>query len=179
MDPILRAAAKSWPNFRSKFPSVFWFNKMLIADQYSHFCCTSARRSKWPARRGKMRLRQKRRGKRTGGGRVHGGAYIDDWGNKTRGRVRESGKDMYPHGHTSPRSKHREVTGLSTFLQILLLPPRRRYINTCDRCFDLTCRLLISLNYLSVSTYSREPTVTQYVMNMCGIFLLFVLSCTH
>ena len=22
MDPILRAAAKSWPNFRSKFPSV-------------------------------------------------------------------------------------------------------------------------------------------------------------
>ena len=23
MDPILRAAAKSWPNFRSKFPSVF------------------------------------------------------------------------------------------------------------------------------------------------------------
>lgn len=85
----------------------FWFNEMLIADQYSHFCCTGARGSKWPARRGKMRLRQKRRGKRTGGGRVHGGAYIDDWGNETRGGVRESRKDMYPHGHRPPRPKHR------------------------------------------------------------------------
>ena len=34
--------------FRS-FPDeylFFWFNEMLIADQYSHFCCTGARRSK-------------------------------------------------------------------------------------------------------------------------------------
>ena len=34
--------------FRS-FPDeylFFWFNEMLIADQYSHFCCAGARRSK-------------------------------------------------------------------------------------------------------------------------------------
>ena len=36
-------------------------------------------------------------------------------------------------------------------------------IITCYRCLDLTCRLFISWDYLYVSTYSPEPTVTQYV----------------
>ena len=84
-----------------------WFSDMLITDQSLHFCCTGARRSKWPARRGKMRFRQKRRRERTGGGGIHRGAHINDGGNWTRGRVRQSEQGMHPDGHTSPRPKPR------------------------------------------------------------------------
>ena len=54
-----------------------------------------------------MHFGQKRHRKRTGGGGIHRGADLNDGGNKARGRVCQSGKDMYPDGHTSPQPKPR------------------------------------------------------------------------
>ena len=83
-----------------------WLSDMLITDQSLHFCCTGARRSKWPARRGKMRFRQNRHRERTGGGGIHRGGHINDGGNWTRGRVRQSpitGMSNIKDVHCKPR----------------------------------------------------------------------------
>ena len=71
---------------------------------------------------------------------------------------------MHPDGRTSPRLKPRVSYWLKCISASTFPTSKSRYIIiTCYRCLDLTCRLFISWDYLYVSTYSPEPTVTQYV----------------
>ena len=82
---------------------------------------------------------------------------------------------MYPHGHRSPRPKYRVSYWLKRiFANTFTTSKTTLYKTRVNRCFDLTCRLWISLNYLSVSNLlartNSYPVCYEYmwdILNVC------------